>query len=68
MGKITKGYKVGKAQTLWKCCREIRIQTPKELGVIYEGFNTISQQHEKWMLIKIDKSDHNNNILQQILY
>lgn len=63
--KLTKGYKTGVSQKLFKCCREIRIQTPNELGKIYEGVNTLNDKLEKWMLIKVAK-DYNDNIMQRI--
>lgn len=66
MAKLTKGYKTGKAQQLRHCCREIRISCPNELGRIYDGFNTLTNQKEYWMLIKISRNYY-DNIMQQIL-
>jgi len=65
MASLTKGYKTGKAQPVWHCCREIRICCPNELGKIYDGFNTITEEKEYWMCIKINKN-YNDNIMQRI--
>jgi hypothetical protein len=59
-------YKYGKCQPVWKCCREIRIQLPNDLNEIYEGFNTITNENEKWKLI-CKKTNYNYNIMQKIL-
>jgi hypothetical protein len=56
---LKKRYKFGKAQTLSKCCREIRIGRIKEVGDIESGYNTITNQHEKWVCIKIGKPGSN---------
>ncbi len=63
--KLTKGYKTGKAQKVSACCREIRIQTPKVLGEIYTGYNTLTEETESWMCIKVTPN-WNNNIVQRI--
>ncbi len=63
--ELTKGYKTGKAQTVSKCCREIRISCPNELGKIYEGFNTLTEEKEYWMCIKVAKN-FNDNIMQRL--
>ena len=65
MPKLTKGYKTGIAQPVWKCCRMIRICCPSKLGEIYEGFNTLTNEKEFWMCIKVT-NDCNNNIMQRI--
>lgn len=57
--------KKGKAQPLWKCCREIRIQMPSEKEVIYSGLNTLTEEHEDWLLIKLNK-DRNFHIMQRV--
>lgn len=34
---------------LWKCCREIRIQSGgMKLDGIYSGYNTLTGMHETW--------------------
>lgn len=65
MAKLTNGYKTGKAQPVWKCCRMIRISMPNELGKIYDGLNTLTDEYEYWMCIKINKN-YNDNIMQRI--
>ncbi len=65
MTKITKGYKTGKAQPVWKCCRQIRICMPNELGKIYEGLNTLTNEYEYWICIKLN-NNYNDNIMQRI--
>jgi hypothetical protein len=65
MAKLTKGYKTGKAQPLWRCCREIRICCPNELGKIYDGLNTLTGEYEYWMCIKIN-ANYNDNIMQRV--
>lgn len=57
--------KRGKAQSLGKCCREIRIQTPNNVGEIYSGFNTHTEELEYWECIKTHK-DTNKNIMQRV--
>jgi hypothetical protein len=63
--KLTKGYKTGKSQPAWKCCRMIRICPPNQLGEIHDVFNTMTEEYESWMCIKVDKNSM-NNILQRI--
>ena len=65
MSKLTKGYKTGKAQAVWKCPREIRICCPNELGAIYTCSDFGSTPIQYWMCIKINKN-YNDNIMQQI--
>lgn len=46
--------RLGRAQKISKCCREIRIAGAaftKPLDLI-EGFNTLTNQHEFWIIIK----------------
>ena len=58
--------KRGKSQKLWKCCREIRIQGANMIiNGIYTGYNTLTEEEEKWLCLKISK-DYNDNILQRI--
>ncbi len=63
MVKLTKGYKTGKAQPVWKCAREIRICAPNKLGEIYTCYN--EGEIEQWMCIKVNKN-YNYNIMQQV--
>lgn len=65
MSKLTKGYKTGVAQPVWKCCRQIRLSTPNKLGEIYEGLNTLTDEYEYWMCIKVTMN-FNDNIMQRI--
>ena len=65
--KVTKGYKTGKAQPAWKCCRMIRICPPNQVGEISNVFNTETEEYESWMCIKVDKKNCMNNILQKIV-
>ena len=68
MSKLTKGYKTGVSQPVWKCCRQIRLCSPNELGEIYEGLNTLTNEYEFWMCIKIEKNPKKGyyNIMQRI--
>jgi hypothetical protein len=65
MAKVTKGYKTGKAQPVWKCAREIRICTPNILGEIYDCNAWETGEPEYWMCIKINKN-YNDNIMQRV--
>lgn len=65
MSQLTKGYKTGKAQPVWKCQREIRICAPNQLGKIYTCSNWGNGETEQWMCIKVTK-DYNNNIMQRV--
>lgn len=67
MNKLTKGYKTGKAQKAYKCCRMIRICVPNKLGEITEAYNTDTNELEYWMCIKI-KPNSFDNILQRIYF
>lgn len=54
------GKRLGKAKSLGKCCRDIRlcIGQAKEIGVILTGYNTREneQGYEEWIVIKIEKN------------
>ena len=65
MARITKGYKTGKAQPVWKCAREIRICTPNELGKIHTCSDWDNSGVEQWMCIKIN-NNYNDNIMQKV--
>lgn len=65
MAKLTKGYKTGKAQPVWKCPREIRICCPNKLGEIYTCSNWGEGELQHWMCIKINKN-YNDNIMQRV--
>ncbi|MCK9542550.1 MAG: hypothetical protein M0R03_11040 [Novosphingobium sp.] len=58
--------KLGEARPMYKCCRQIRIQFPNEIGKIYSGVNTMTEEEEKWICIKVTKNC-NNNILQRVI-
>ena len=64
--KLTKGYKTGKAQKVADCCRMVRICPPTKLGEIVEALNTLTEEQEKWMLIKINKKNSFDSIVQRI--
>lgn len=62
MGKVKRGI----AQKLYKCCREIRIQGGNMIvNGVYTGFNTLTDEEEKWVCLKAAK-DYNDNVLQRI--
>lgn len=67
MRDIKKKYTLGIAQQLWKCCREIRYAglNPRLYDVL-SGFNSTTEQVERWVVIRLSKkwSEH---ILQQII-
>ena len=68
MPRITKGFKCGPVKPLYKLVREIRIQTPNEIGEIVSGtdWSAFTPKEEFWMVIKVDPRDYNNNTLQRI--
>lgn len=60
--------KRGVAQKLSKCCREIRMQAGNmSVNSIYTGYNTLTNEEEKWLCLKV-KKDYNDNILQRLIY
>ena len=60
-----KNLKLGKAQPLWKCPRDIRIQGYSiRLGNIAVGWD--GEKSSRWICIKVDTKDYNHNIMQQI--
>ena len=65
MSKITKGLNLGKATEIQNCCREIRIVDCSYIGQILEGFNTVTEKQEKWIVIRKDKR-YGKSIVQQI--
>ena len=65
MSKITKGYKTGTSQPMSKCCRMVRLSPCHTIGDICEGLNTLTDEYEYWMCIKIAKN-FNDNIMQRI--
>lgn len=67
--KALKGYKRGKCQGLDKCCRDVRIGAIcASLYAIIHGFNTITEQVETWIIIKMPKPNHKQSerVLMQI--
>jgi translation initiation factor 2 alpha subunit (eIF-2alpha) len=46
---------LGECVSVQDCCRDIRIQFPSELGKVYSGFNTITDESEEWLCISIAK-------------
>lgn len=60
-------YKLGKAQELWKCCREVRYAglSPK-VGDVLTGLNTNTNMMEKWLVLKVAK-EWSNHIVQEII-
>lgn len=65
MSELTKGLKKGKAQPVYKCCREVRLWAGGKLGEETSGFNTLTNELEHWICIKVDKNP-NNSIVQRI--
>jgi hypothetical protein len=66
MSAITKGLKLGKAQPVWKCPREIRLWSGQKLGEISECWNEQLNRHERYICIKVAKN-YNDSIMQLII-
>lgn len=48
------GCKIGDVCEFNMCCREVRLgSTPCEVGKKLDGWNTIADEHEEWVVVEV---------------